>query len=89
MVHPFRMIISGKGEEEDIKEQGVHSYLHIDEESKENTKEIELIWKTPRKSGWTQRVEKLFSIGQNRIQVQVNFSKTLSGDQSHKTNKNL
>jgi hypothetical protein len=52
-------------------------------------KEIELIWKTPRKSGWTQRVEKLVSIGQNRIQVQVNFSKALSGDQSHKTNKNL
>jgi hypothetical protein len=23
MVHPFRMIISGKGEEEDIEEQGV------------------------------------------------------------------
>ncbi len=36
MVHPFRMIISGKGEEEDIEEQGVH----IDEESKEDSKKL-------------------------------------------------
>jgi hypothetical protein len=29
---------------------------------KRRLKEIELIWKTPRKSGWTQRVTKHFSI---------------------------
>jgi len=40
MVHTLRMIISGKGEKEDIKEQGVHSYLHIDEESKEDSKKL-------------------------------------------------
>jgi len=40
MVHTLRMIISGKGEKEDIKVHGVHSYLHIDEESKEYSKKL-------------------------------------------------